>query len=421
MAPKIPFPTPQINLTNQQARRFMLRHHDLLPPRSLSGKAGAIEIVKRLGCIQFDPVNVVGWNPDLVLQARLNDYTAPMLDELLYNDRVFWDGFDKVQSIYLAEDWPHFTRRRIHNRENQRFTEEEPQRLQPLLLEKIRENGPLSSVDLEDKTRIGGFWGFPIRVERAALEDLYNMGYIGIHHRVGTRRYFDVVENLLPRELLNASDPHASDEDYRDWHVMRRVGSLGLAHPGAGDRWLGILGAKSDGRTSAMLRLLERGELLPVTVEGVNNQTFVLRACDAALLDDTLQSDLPDPVVTFLAPLDNFLWHRDMLRWIFNFDYTWEVYMPAEKRKFGHYVLPVLYGEQFIARAELFYQRKNKALVLRNWWWESGAPAGAGVAAALADGLNHFARYLEVQQFVLQSPAAEDPVLQRAAALVQIG
>lgn len=421
MAPKIPFPTPQINLTNQQARRFMLRHHDLLPPRSLSGKAGAIEIVKRLGCIQFDPVNVVGWNPDLVLQARLNDYTAPMLDELLYNDRVFWDGFDKVQSIYLTEDWPHFTRRRIHNRENQRFTEEEPQRLQPLLLEKIRENGPLSSVDLEDKTRIGGFWGFPIRVERAALEDLYNMGYIGIHHRVGTRRYFDVVENLLPRELLNASDPHASDEDYRDWHVMRRVGSLGLAHPGAGDRWLGILGAKSDGRTSAMLRLLERGELLPVTVEGVNNQTFVLRACDAALLDDTLQSDLPDPAVTFLAPLDNFLWHRDMLRWIFNFDYTWEVYMPAEKRKFGHYVLPVLYGEQFIARAELLYERKNKALVLRNWWWESGAPAGAGVAAALADGLNHFARYLEVQQFVLQSPAAEDPVLQRAAALVQIG
>lgn len=421
MAPKIPFPTPQINLTNQQARRFMLRHHDLLPPRSLSGKAGAIEIVKRLGCIQFDPVNVVGWNPDLVLQARLNDYTAPMLDELLYNDRVFWDGFDKVQSIYLTEDWPHFTRRRIHNRENQRFTEEEPQRLQPLLLEKIRENGPLSSVDLEDKTRIGGFWGFPIRVERAALEDLYNMGYIGIHHRVGTRRYFDVVENLLPRELLNASDPHASDEDYRDWHVMRRVGSLGLAHPGAGDRWLGILGAKSDGRTSAMLRLLERGELLPVTVEGVNNQTFVLRACDAALLDDTLQSDLPDPAVTFLAPLDNFLWHRDMLRWIFNFDYTWEVYMPAEKRKFGHYVLPVLYGEQFIARAELLYERKNKALVLRNWWWESGAPAGAGVAAALADGLNHFARYLEVQQLVLQSPAAEDPVLQRAAALVQIG
>ncbi|MHB0924178.1 MAG: DNA glycosylase AlkZ-like family protein [Bellilinea sp.] len=421
MAPKIPFPTPQINLTNQQARRFMLRHHNLLPPRSLSGKAGAIEIVKRLGCIQFDPVNVVGWNPDLVLQARLNDYTAPMLDELLYNDRVFWDGFDKVQSIYLTEDWPHFTRRRIHNRENQRFTEEEPQRLQPLLLEKIRENGPLSSVDLEDKTRIGGFWGFPIRVELAALEDLYNMGYIGIHHRVGTRRYFDVVENLLPRELLNASDPHASDEDYRDWHVMRRVGSLGLAHPGAGDRWLGILGAKSDGRTSAMLRLLERGELLSVTVEGVKHQTFVLRACDAALLDDTLQSDLPDPAVTFLAPLDNFLWHRDMLRWIFNFDYTWEVYMPAEKRKFGHYVLPVLYGEQFIARAELLYERKNKALVLRNWWWESGAPAGAGVAAALADGLNHFARYLEVQQFVLQSPAAEDPVLQRSATLVQIG
>lgn len=421
MAPKTPFPAPQISLTNQQARRFMLMHHYLLPPRALSGKAGATEIVKRLGCIQFDPVNVAGWNPDLVLQARLNDYTASMLDELLYTDRIFWDGFDKVQSIYLTEDWPHFTRRRLYNRENQRFTEEEPQRLQPLLLEKIRENGPLSSLDTEEKSRIGGYWGFTIRVERAALEDLYNMGTIGIHHRVGTRRYFDVVENLLPQGLLNAPDPHASEDDYRDWHVLRRVGSLGLAHPGAGDRWLGILGAKSDGRTSALLRLLDRGDLLPVAVEGINNQTFVLRACDAALLDGTLQSDLPDPAVTFLAPLDNFLWHRDMLRRIFNFDYTWEVYVPAEKRKFGHYVLPVLYGEQFIARADLLYERKNKALVLRNWWWESGAPTGAGVEAALADGLNHFARYLEVQQFVLQSPATEDPVLQRAASLVQIG
>lgn len=415
MAPKTPFPAPQITLTNRQARQFLLSYHFLLPPRQLSGKAGAIEIMRRLGCIQFDPVNVVGWNPDLVLQARLNDYTAPMLDELLYVDRMFWDGFDKVQSIYLTEDWPHFARRRLHNRENQRFTQEEPQRLQPLMLERIRQNGPLSSVDLEDKTKIGGFWGFPIRVERAALEDLYNMGHIGIHHRVGTRRYFDVIENLLPAEILKAADPHASEDEYLDWHILRRAGGMGLVNPGSGDRWLGILGAKTDRRTASLLRLLDRGDLLHVSVEGVKNQPFIMRAGDASLLDGANLNNQFAPAITFLAPLDNFLWHRDMLRRIFNFDYTWEVYMPAVKRKYGHYVLPVLYGERFIARTEMLYERKNRSLTLRKWWWEDDAPAGEAVEAAIAEGLNHFARYLEVKQFNLQEPAASDPALRRAA------
>lgn len=421
MAPKTPFPPPHLTLTNQQARQFLLTYHFLLPPRRLSGKAGAVEIVRRLGCIQFDPVNVVGWNPDLVLQARLNDYTAAMLDELLYADRVFWDGFDKVQSIYLTGDWPYFSRRRLFNRENLRFPEEGVIRLHPLMLEKIRENGPLSSVDIEEKTKIGGFWGFPIRAERAALEDLYNMSVIGVHHRVGTRRFFDVVERLLPPEVINAPDPFATDEDYLDWHLLRRVGGLGLSSPGSGDRWLGILGGrKLDGRIPTLLRLLERGDLLNVAVEGVSKQTFMMRATDAGILEDAKRTNGSVPAITFLAPLDNFLWHRDMLRWIFNFDYTWEVYTPEVKRKYGHYVLPVLYGDRFIARTEMVYERKNRSLVLRKWWWEADVPGGGALEAAIADGLSHFARYLEVKQIVLQSPAAEDPVLKRASAGVVV-
>src|SRR3990172_349554 len=133
MAAKSSFPPPQLTISRTQARQFLLSQHFLRPPRQLAGKAGALEIVRRLGCIQFDPVNVVGWNPDLVLQARLGDYCAHMLDELLYTDRLLWDGFDKVQSIYLTEDWPHFTRRRVHALDNARFTEEEAKRLQPLI------------------------------------------------------------------------------------------------------------------------------------------------------------------------------------------------------------------------------------------------------------------------------------------------
>src|SRR3990172_5339376 len=106
MAAKSAFPPPQLTISRSQARRFLLAHQFLLPPRQLNGKAGAVEIMRRLGCIQFDPVNVVGWNPDLVLQARLSDYRSGMLDDLLYTDRLFWDGFDKVGSIYLANFFP---------------------------------------------------------------------------------------------------------------------------------------------------------------------------------------------------------------------------------------------------------------------------------------------------------------------------
>jgi len=418
MAGKSIFPAPRITLSRSQARRFLLAHQFLLPPRGLSGKAGAVEILRRLGCIQFDPVNVVGWNPDLVLQARLSDYRASMLDDLLYTDRLLWDGFDKVQSIYLAEDWPFFARRRSHGANHLRFSEEEPQKLMPLIFEKIRENGPLSSVDLENQTRIGGYWGFPIRVERAAMENLYLTGRLGIHHRIGTRRYFDLVENLLPAETITQSDPHKNEEAYHDWHVLRRVGSLGLAHPGSGEHWLGILNMMSPERQAALNRLIERGEILPVAVEGSNGQPYMLRAVDQGILDSADHQTDDPPAVTFLAPLDNLLWHRDTLRKLFDFDYTWEVYTPAVKRKYGHYVLPVLYGDRFIARVEMLYDRKSGSLLLRNWWWEDQIRPDTAMESAIADGLAHFVRYIEASRLSLQEPASQDPLFIRLAARI---
>ena len=101
-----------LTLSNQQARRFLLAHHRLWPPYELEGKAGALAYVRRVGCIQFDPLNIVGRNPDLVLQSRVSNYRPALLEELLYQDRRLLDGWDKNMSIYAVEDWPCFRRRR---------------------------------------------------------------------------------------------------------------------------------------------------------------------------------------------------------------------------------------------------------------------------------------------------------------------
>ena len=105
---------PVITLDKPTARRFMLGHQGLLPPHGWQGSEGILEFVRRAGCIQFDPVNVVARNPELVLQARIAGYRPELLEDLLYKSRLLIDGYDKVSSIHLAADWPAFTRYRMH-------------------------------------------------------------------------------------------------------------------------------------------------------------------------------------------------------------------------------------------------------------------------------------------------------------------
>lgn len=407
------YPKPQRTLTKAEARRFMLAHQALWPPRSLDGKAAVIDFFRRVGCIQFDPINVVGWNPDLVLQARVVNYRPQLLDALLYKDRLLWDGWDKVQSIYLAEDWPYFSRRRAANRENHWFPQDVAVKIHPLILETIRDGGPICSLDIQQKEKIDGFWGVPVRVERAALENLYANGDLGIHHRVGTRRYFDLVERLLPAELLATPDPTPDEESYQDWHVLRRVGAAGLANLGETEYWGGILGVKANHRRATLNRLIEQSRISPIAVEEGPKQPFFMRTNDTELLERVCSEAPIEKRAALIAPLDNLIWQRDLVRRIFDFDYIWEVYKPAEKRQYGYYVLPVLYGDRFVARCEPSLERKTKQLSIRNWWWQEGIVPDEEMLAVLADCLEDFCAYLNAVTIQLTGAAAQDPFLRR--------
>ena len=418
--PKVDFPTPQVILSQREARHFLLLHQHLWPPRQLSGKEGILDFIRHVGCIQYDPVNLVGQNPELVLQARVADYTPALLSELLYADRLLVDGWDKQAAIHLVTDWPYFARHRggrgaiTATRRTRRW------RSLPRSKMRFGERGPLCSADLEHKEAIDWWWGAQTRLGRAALEILFGMGELGVHHRVNTRRYFDLVERLLPADLLAAPDPHLSEEAYQDWHVTRRVGGLGIANPAATEYWLGILepqraGLKADLRRAVLARLCGRGDLIPVAVEGVERQPLFIRAADRSLLDAAGADDI-DAGATFIGPLDNLIWDRDLIRWLFDFDYTWEVYKPAAQRKYGHYVLPVLYGDRFVARVEPIFDRKARVLTLVNWWWEAGTTPDDAMIAALAECLAAFGRYLGAEEIRLGEAVAGDGVLEQVVA-----
>jgi uncharacterized protein YcaQ len=356
-----------LTLTKQQARRFMLAHQGLWPPYAAQGKAGALDYIQRVGCIQFDPLNIVGRNPELVLQARIADFRPAMLEELLYADRRLLDGWDKNMSIYGVEDWPCFHR----YREGVRRYYGDPSRpatsILPQVRQVIEERGPLSSIDLEFNQTVDWSWA-PTRLARAALESMYSWGELIIHHKVNTRKVYDFASRHIPAELLSTPDPNETEEQFHDWRVLRRVGGIGLAWNKSGDAWLGT-GLKSKQRQAALSRLLEQGEVVEVRVEGIDLPLY-MRSQDQATLDRMLDSDDVSPQAVILAPLDNLLWDRRLVKELFDFDYIWEVYKPVAERRYGYYVLPILYGDRFIARFEPGRDKKSGALLIKNWWWE---------------------------------------------------
>lgn len=406
-----------LTLSRPEARRFLLAHQQLLPPHQLRGKSGIREFVRHVGCIQFDPIDVVGRNPDLVLQSRVREYRPELLDQLLYSDRRLLDGWDKVASIYLTTDWPYFARHRARMRLQHGRDDNPPMRLADHLLSRIRDEGPLSSTDFSHDEMVEGAWGQPTRLVREAFDILYAMGELGVHHRIGTRRAFDLIERLVPAALLKRGDPNAGDQEYQDWHVLRRVRSVGLANPSATDYWYGITGVQAAERRAALARLSERGLVAQVQVDGIPGRTFYLASQDLPTLEAVRPGYTGRRRAAFIAPIDNLIWDRQMLKWLFDFHYTWEVYTPQAKRKYGYYVLPVLYGERFVARFDPSFDRTTGLLTIRDWWWEPGVRISRTLRSALGVCLRRFLRYLQAEGLRFGPALARKPDLHWLRAL----
>lgn len=381
-----------MKITKKQARHLLLAHQKVWPPRRLQGKQGIMEFIHHVGCIQFDPLDMVGYNPSLVLQSRIKDYRSDDLFELLYSERKLLDGWDKNMSIYSVRDWPYFSR---YRKEAYQYYRNQSELINEILAEvrrKLEEDGPLSSLDLKFDTKVDWAWA-PTRAARAALESMYFWGELIIHHKVGTRKVYDFTDKHLPVELLAVPDPHLDLQEYFQWHIKRRIGALGLMWGRASDAWLGIRWMKSQARQEAISTLVKKGELLPIEVEDIDSP-FYLRREELDFLEQVLAGLDLNPEFAFIAPLDNLLWDRKLIKKIFQFDYIWEVYKPVSQRRYGYYVLPVLYGDRFVARFEPKFNKKTKELNIINWWWEAGINLTSEMKQPLIRSFQQFINYL---------------------------
>ncbi|HIU47671.1 MAG TPA: YcaQ family DNA glycosylase [Candidatus Fimadaptatus faecigallinarum] len=367
----------------------MLAHQGLVGEHRFAGEQGTLEYICRAGCVQYDPVDVCGRSADIALNSRVAGYRRSMLESLLYQRRELVDYFDKNLAIFAVQDWPYFARERARYAQNTRGGAELACAC-ATVLDEIARRGALCSADIDLPGKVDWFWS-ATRTARAALEQLYFEGRLAIHHKRGTVKYYDLIERCLPADMVTAPDPLPDDEAHRQWRVMRRVGAVGLLWNRASDAWLGIPGLKAGERESAFAALCARGELTELEVEGVRWPLY-MRACDEAELERALAGELA-PRAELLAPLDAMLWDRRLVEALFDFEYRWEIYTPADRRRYGYYTLPLLYGEELTGRIELARGRTGGALELKGAWYEPGREPGVEARVALEGCLERFARF----------------------------
>jgi uncharacterized protein YcaQ len=399
---------PDLTITQRQARRYILAHQALWPPYELQGKSGILSYIRRVGCIQFDPLDIVGQNPELVLQARVADFRPNMLTQLLYEDRKLVDGWDKNMSIYPVEDWPYFRRNRAKARQHPGKSPEAVRAALPQVRKALEDAGPLSSIDLELDRKVKWSWA-PTRLARATLQSMYNWGELIVHHKVHTRKVYDFAAKYIPAEILEAPEPNPTESEYHDWYVLRRIGSVGLLWNRATSAWLGMGKIKSKERTAALARLQKRGEVIPVRIEGLKPR-FYLRRSDEPRFRAVLAQDAdaePSYRAAIIAPLDNLIWDRRLALELFGFEYVWEVYKPAAERRYGYYVLPILYGDRFIARFEPSRETDDDVLRIEHWWWEPNVERTETMLTALREGFQRFLAYLNADTLQITERARE--------------
>ena len=365
---------PPLHIAADHARRFLVTRHLLAPPRSLpADPMSVLAVIERLGLLQFDPLEVPGArNHDLVLHARIAGYQRAWCEQWLYGeDRRLIELYNKSLNILPMHELPHYriTWWRTSDEINNGILTSQAD-VAKAILRRLKTDAPLSTAAFSEHGHAVDWWWAPTRASRAVMEALFVTGRIGISRRDGNRRYYDLMERLVPADLLKLKE---SEEDAMTHRLRSRFRATGMTSPTGGTQSEVMYSAGSTAdRVRRTEKLVDAGELLPVDVDGLKGTRYIL-ATEEPILEATADPASLVPGVSFLAPLDPLIWDRKgLLRGLFAFDYLWEVYVPEAKRRWGYYVLPILFGDRFVGRIEPRLDRKAKTLNVLGIWFEAG-------------------------------------------------
>ncbi len=330
--------------------------------------------MRRLSCVQLDSIATVERSHRIVLASRTGIYPRGTVSRLLGRGRVF-EYWAHEACLLPVEDWPLF---RPAMRNGGRRWYGDVERTHPHLadeiLAEIRARGPLGSRHFEGSTE-GGMWNW--KPAKAMLERLWNRGELVIAGRQGFQRLYDLPERVLPRHVLDAPEP-SEPERLREL-ALRAVRARGaLTEAGIVEHWR-LKGGVARVRP-VVDALVAEGALERVRVEDGGPPVVVPAGADL---------DPPEPTAAvLLSPFDNLLWDRTFARRVLGFEHLIEVYKPQAQRRYGYYVLPLLWRDRIVGRADLKSDRASGTLLVKAFHREPGVPASAALDAAFERALD---------------------------------
>ena len=344
-------------ISKETARQFLVCRQDF---GRNERKDGTLAAIKKLECVQIDPIRVIHRNQHLVLHNRVSDYNPSYLETLLYKDRKVFEYWCNEKSIIPIEEFRYF-RYRMQNYmdfhspfyERLKANREKLKAAIRHVQSRIDAEGPLCAEDFKEDGRVDS------RIAQRVLNLLWDCGEVMVHHVEKDRRYYDLTERILPNGL-KVEIP--SQDEYEQFMLEKYMKAYGLVD--VRDWGFGWLSLKSAQRKAIIRHMEKNGKICPVKVEGVKIVYYILETYLNVI--DASNESLNEEKVRFVAPLDNLIWNRRMISEVFDFDYTWEIYKVPEKRQYGYYVLPILYGTRFMGRLDPKLDRTKKTMIINS-------------------------------------------------------
>ncbi len=378
------------SLSNAEARRIALAAQGFgeKRPRGRIDRRHLHRVMNRLHLLQLDSVPVVMRTQYMPLFSRLGAYRPELLDEVAYRPHrgecAWFEAWSHEASLLPVEmePWLRFVKQRAREGETWgryfKSVIEDPAYLDRVR-DEIKSRGPLSAGELSDPRPNQGDWWSNRSTGARALDWLFRVGELGIRRRPGFVKEFDLLDRIVPGEILDQRTP--TEDESLDELLLRSARAYGIASADCLVDYFRLPVKRSKARLAG---LVEDGRLVEADVEGWKPKAY---------LDPEARCPRSIEATALLSPFDPVVWCRKRIEGLFHFDYRIEIYVPKEKRRWGYYVLPLLVGDRLAARFDLKTHRETRILEVRAAHLEAGEDA-LEVAETAAGELEELARFV---------------------------
>jgi uncharacterized protein YcaQ len=386
-----------IEVSADQVVRLWFERQGLTQPRGTRrlDKRALRQHLEKTGALQMDSINVIDRAHYLTLWSRFGPYPRKRLDDWVYRDRVAYEYWGHEASLLPISHLP-LGRRRMRRFPPpswsgtswwERFKTSPASKRR--VLKRLRAEGPLESIDFEADPAEFGPAGSPggtmplAKEDKRSLKLLWHAGRVAIRGRRHFRCVYDLAERVYPE------GPVGSGVDFEDSWLLTGLSGNGIASERHLTNYFTAPTLKAPARRRVIQRNLKKGKVVEVRVQGRRNMYYALPE-----QLDTLE-EIPAPEGTnLICPFDSLLWQRERAEELLGFRYRVEIYLPAAKRQYGYYVLPILHDGRFVGRLDPKLHRDRGVLEIRSIHLEPGFKRARRFDLALADAMHSLREFV---------------------------